>query len=250
MEREVNMSNKVAIVTGAARGIGHSIAQSLEKLDYTVVYADLTFPHPPSETGTAITCDISDPDARKLLLGDTIAKFGRVDLLVNNAGVAPTVRLDILETTVESFERLMRINLEGTFFMCQLFANQMIKQSRDCTYRIINVASISSYTSSVARGEYCVSKAGVSMVTQLFADRLAEYGIGVFEIRPGVIMTDMTAGVKDKYAKLIEEGLTPIKRFGQPQDVADAVMAVAEGRFDFCTGQVFNVDGGFHIRRL
>ena len=244
------MSKKVAVVTGANRGIGNSIAKNLEKLGYTVVYGDIAFSETPSEKGTAIVCDISDPEARKHLLDETLAKFGRVDLLVNNAGVAPALRMDILETTTESFERLMRINLEGTFFMCQLFANQMIKQSQGGGYRIINIASISSYTSSVFRGEYCISKAGVSMVTNLFADRLAVHGIGVFEIRPGIIMTDMTAGVKDKYAKLIEEGLTPTKRFGQHQDVADAVVAIAEGRFDFCTGQVFNVDGGFHIRRL
>ena len=246
----MNMSEKVAVVTGAARGIGNSIAKNLEKLGYTVVYGDIAFSEPLSEKGVAIVCDISDPEARKHLLDETLTKFGRIDLLVNNAGVAPNVRMDILETTTESFERLIRINLEGTFFMCQLFANQMIKQPRDCGYRIINIGSISSYTSSTSRGEYCISKAGVSMVTNLFADRLAEYGIGVFEIRPGIIMTDMTAGVKDKYAKLIEEGLTPTKRFGQPQDVADAVIAIADGRFDFCTGQVFNVDGGFHIRRL
>ncbi|MCL2420625.1 MAG: 3-ketoacyl-ACP reductase [Defluviitaleaceae bacterium] len=244
------MSDKVAVVTGATRGIGNSIAQNLEDLGYIVVYASTSMPEVFPKKGTAIICDISDANARQHLLDETLAKFGRVDLLVNNAGVAPTVRMDILETTIESFERLMRINLEGTFFMCQLFANQMVKQPSDCAYRIINIASISSYTSSVARGEYCISKAGISMVTQLFADRLAEHGIGVFEIRPGIIMTDMTAGVKDKYAKLIDEGLTPIKRFGQPQDVADAVIAIAEGRFDFCTGQVFNVDGGFHIRRL
>ena len=237
--------DKVAVVTGAARGIGLSIAQNLEKLGYKVVYADLSFDHTPE---TAVVCDISDENDRKKLLNETINKFGIVDLLVNNAGVAPIVRMDILETTTESFQRLMRINLEGTFFMCQLFANHMINNPEG--QKIINIASISSYTSSVARGEYCISKAGVSMVTQLFADRLAEYGIGVFEVRPGVILTDMTAGVKEKYAELIENGLTPIARFGQPQDVADAVIAIAEGYFDFCTGQVFNVDGGFHIRRL
>jgi len=155
-----------------------------------------------------------------------------------------------LETTEESFQRLININLEGTFFMCQLFANQMVKQVANGGYRIINISSISSYTSSVMRGEYCVSKAGVSMTTQLFADRLAEFGIGVFEIRPGIIKTDMTAGVIEKYQRLIDDGLTPIKRFGQPQDVADAVTSIAQGKFDFCTGQVFDVDGGFHLRRL
>jgi len=151
---------------------------------------------------------------------------------------------------VDSFKRLINVNLEGTFFMCQLFANQMIKQPPNGGYRIVNMASISSYTSSTNRGEYCVSKAGVSMVTNLFADRLAEFGITVFEIRPGIILTDMTAGVKDKYTKLIDDGLTPIKRLGTPQDVASVVLAIDDGHFDFCTGQAFNADGGFHIRRL
>jgi len=233
------MSEKqIAIVTGAARGIGLSIAENLKQMGYEVIGADLA-------SGTP--CDISNPTDRQRLLDETVAKYGQVDLLVNNAGIAPAQRLDILETTPDSFRRVLGVNLEGTFFMCQLFANQMIKQGFG---RIINIASISSYTSSVNRGEYCISKAGVSMTTQLFADRLAEFGVGVFEVRPGVILTDMTEKVKDKYAKLIEDGLTPIKRFGQPQDVADAVFAIASGRLDFATGQVINADGGFHIRRL
>jgi NAD(P)-dependent dehydrogenase (short-subunit alcohol dehydrogenase family) len=232
---------KTAVVTGASRGIGLCIAQNLEGIGYAVVNADIDA-NPP--------CDISDANAREGMLKRVIDKYGRVDLLVNNAGVAPAKRMDLLETTGESFRRVLRINLEGTFFMCQLFANQMIKQPKDTPYRIINIASISSYASSTMRGEYCVSKAGVTMVTQLFADRLAEFGIGVFEIRPGIIETDMIATVKDKYIRLVDEGLTPIKRLGQPQDIADAVLAIADGRFDFATGQVFNVDGGFHLRRL
>ena len=261
-------AKKVAVVTGAARGIGLSVSQNLEKCGYYVVYADISFDGDKEMPKTAVICDIANPESRKNLLNETLKKFGRIDMLVNNAGVAPKVRMDILETTEESFRRLININLEGTFFMCQLFANAMIGNKTDtnsnntdinsnntdinsaCGKRIINIASISSYTSSVIRGEYCISKAGVSMVTQLFADRLAEYGIGVFEIRPGIIMTDMTAGVKDKYEKLIRDGLTPTPRFGQPQDVADAAIAIASGYFDFSTGQVFNVDGGFHIRRL
>ena len=230
-----------AVVTGAARGIGLSIADSLADTGYNVVRADLS--------GTP-SYDIACDKSRKQMLTDTIAQYGRVDLLVNNAGVAPQSRVDILETTPESYKRVLSINLEATFFMCQLFANHMISQQKEHPGRIINIASISSYTSSTSRGEYCISKAGVSMVTSLFADRLAEHGIGVFEIRPGIILTDMTAAVTDKYTKLINDGLTPIKRFGQPQDVADAVRAIAEGRFDFATGQVFNIDGGFHIRRL
>ena len=240
---------KTAVVTGASKGIGRSIADNLEKQGYRVVYADIIQPENLSED-KYIKCDISNKAERENLLNQVIKKYGRVDLLVNNAGVAPLTRLDILETTEESFQRLININLEGTFFMCQLFANQMVKQAANGGYRIINISSISSYTSSVMRGEYCVSKAGVSMTTQLFADRLAEFGIGVFEIRPGIIKTDMTAGVMEKYQRLIDDGLTPIKRFGQPQDVADAVTSIAQGKFDFCTEQVFDVDGGFHLRRL
>jgi len=230
-----------AVVTGATRGIGLSIADNLENAGYNVVRA---------ARSSQPSYDISIAADRERLLADAIAQYGRVDLLVNNAGVAPATRLDVLETTEESFERVISINLQSTFFMCQLFANHMISQPKGHPSRIINIASISSYTSSVNRGEYCISKAGISMTTQLFADRLAEYGVGVFEIRPGIILTDMTEKVQDKYAKLIEEGLTPIKRFGKPQDVANAVLGITDGRFDFATGQVFNIDGGFHIRRL
>ncbi|MCL2360701.1 MAG: 3-ketoacyl-ACP reductase [Defluviitaleaceae bacterium] len=233
------MKKPTAIITGATRGIGLSIADNLENAGYNVVRAS-----------QSLGCDISKKEDRERLLADTITQYGRVDLLVNNAGVAPTTRLDLLETTEESFRRVVGINLEATFFMCQLFARQMISQPREHPCRIINIASISSYTSSINRGEYCISKAGLSMVTSLFADRLAEHGVGVFEIRPGIILTDMTEKVKDKYSKLIEEGLTPIKRFGQPQDIADAVLAITGGHFDFATGQIFNIDGGFHIRRL
>ena len=238
---------KIAVVTGSARGIGNAIAKALESTGYTCVYSDVL----PSFDGAEhyIKCDISVDEDRRNLAAEIINRFGRVDMLVNNAGVAPSVRADILETSEESFDRLIDINLKGTYFLCQLFANIMIKQgTAGC--RIVNISSVSSYTSSVMRGEYCVSKAGVSMVTKLFAHRLAEHGIGVFEIQPGIIMTDMTAPVKEKYEKLIEEGITPIKRFGTPEDVADCVMAVADGHLDFATGQVLNADGGFHLRRL
>jgi len=237
------MNKKIAVVTGASRGIGRAIADSLSEKGYEVVRVS---------TSTGTVCDISSPADRARLLEEVVSKHGRVDLLVNNAGIAPKERLDILETTEESFRRVLGVNLEGNFFMCQLFANQMVKQAEAGTSpgRIINISSISSYTSSTNRGEYCISKAGMSMVTQLFADRLAEYGIGVYEIRPGIILTDMVEKVKDKYEKLIAEGLTPIRRIGQPQDIADAVLAIETGGFDFATGQVFNLDGGFHIRRL
>jgi len=238
---------KIAVVTGSARGIGYAIAKALEKVGYTCVYSDLSSQLEGVEH--YVKCDISSDDDRKALVDAVYEKFGRVDMLVNNAGVAPETRMDILETTCESFQRLMSINLEGTFFMSQLFANRMIKQVPPYG-KIVNISSVSSYASSVMRGEYCISKAGVSMVTKLFAHRLAEYGIGVFEIQPGIILTDMTATVKEKYEKLIEEGLTPIQRFGTPGDVAECVLAIADGHLDFTTGQVLNADGGFHLRRF
>ncbi len=238
---------KVAVVTGSSRGIGYAIAKNLENEGYTVVYSATK--EQMEGVSHYVKCNISFKKDRQNLLSQVLDEFGRVDVLVNNAGVAPEIRLDILETTEESFDRLTDINLKGTFFMCQLFANQMIKQGGEGC-KIINIASISSYTSSTGRGEYCVSKAGISMITQLFAHRLAEHRIGVFEVRPGIIMTDMTAGVKEKYEKLIDEGITPIQRFGQPQDVANCVLACCSGLLDFSTGQILNADGGFHLRRL
>ena len=174
-------------------------------------------------------------------------------MLVNNAGTSPLKRLDILEGTEENFDRVIKINLKGAYFLTQLVANWMIeqkKESPESNFRIVNISSISAYTSSPSRGEYCISKAGISMITKLYADRLAEYNIGVFEIRPGIIETDMTLPVKDKYDKIISEGLTPIKRWGQPEDVAKAIGAIAQGKLDFSTGSFINVDGGFHLRRL
>lgn len=258
------MIKKVAAVTGSRRGIGLGIAKKFAEAGYTVILSATT---PAEETVSLvkefkdkgadveyIKCDISNEADRTAFIKTIEEKYGRLDVHVNNAGVAPNVRLDVLETTPQSFERVMKINLEGTFFMCQAVANCMIKMKKknleDYTPRIINIASISSYTSSTNRGEYCISKAGISMVTKLFADKLAEYGIPVFEVRPGIIMTDMTASVAEKYEKLIANGITPIKRFGQPEDVANCVMAAASGYLDFATGQVLNADGGFHIRRL
>lgn len=241
---------KTALVTGSTRGIGKAIAEKLEKTGYTVIYSASS-----GSNGMKnyIQCDISDSAQREHLLEEIMRRFGRIDLLVNNAGVAPAKRLDLLETTEESFDRLMRINLKGTFFMCQLFGRKMLELKRtleDYTPRIINISSISSYASSVERGEYCVSKAGISMTTQLFAHRLAAEGIGVFEIRPGIILTDMTAPVREKYELMVAAGITPIRRFGRPEDVADCVAACASGLLDFAAGQVINADGGFHLRRF
>ena len=256
--------DSVAIVTGSRRGIGLAIATTLAKEGYRTIFSATA----PQETMTDamaqlaaqgmkaeyITCDISKPQDRQALIRQVLEKYGRIDVFVNNAGVAPQVRLDVLETTEESFDRLMQVNMKGTFFMCQLVANAMVscqeKGLENYHPRIINISSISAYTSSTSRGEYCISKAGISMTTLLFADRLAEYGIPVFEVRPGIIMTDMTASVTEKYQKMIDQGLTPIKRFGQPQDVANCVLAACSGLMDFGTGTVINADGGFHIRRL
>lgn len=265
------MANRpVAIVTGASRGIGAAIAKELASLDYDLVVShfDFTSGGQPDESFARRTqkeieevgaeCgilrgDISIAEERSRLVVFAKDRFGRCDLLVNNAGVAPAKRVDILQATKESYDKVCGINLKGPYFLTQLVANWMIEQKNqypDRRFRIVNISSVSAYTSSTSRGEYCISKAGVAMMTKLYADRLAEYNIGVFEIRPGIIATDMTSVVKDKYDRLIEEGLTPIKRWGQPEDVAKAVGAIAQGRLDFSTGQVIDVDGGFHLRRL
>lgn len=244
---------KTAFVSGGTRGIGRACAAALKEKGYRVIVsASSTLPD--DDEFDYIRCDISKTEDRLAAMEYVMANYGRIDVLVNCAGVACKQRLDILETTEESFDRLMNINTKGTFFMCQLFANQMVKWKQettgDYTPRIVNIGSISAYTSSVSRGEYCISKAGVSMITALFADRLAEYGIPVFEVRPGIIRTDMTAAVTAKYDKLIAEGITPIKRWGEGEDVAKCVLAAASGLLDFGTGTILNADGGFHLRRL
>ena len=258
----------VAIVTGASRGIGKAIALELARLGYDLVVNRVqpAVPETKAEAeGLGARCefvqgDISKAKDRNRLVETTKSKFGRCDMLVNNAGAAPLKRLDILEATEESFDRVIGMNLKGPYFLTQQVANWMVEQRRessnrppDCArgaFRIVNIGSISAYTSSPSRGEYCISKAGMRMMTMLYADRLAEYNIGVFEICPGIIATDMTSAAKDKYDKLIAEGLTPIRRWGRPQDVAAAVGAIAEGRLDFSTGCAIDVDGGFHLRRL
>jgi NAD(P)-dependent dehydrogenase (short-subunit alcohol dehydrogenase family) len=260
----------VAIVTGASRGIGKGIAIELASMGYDLVINQygLTSDGKPNVSKGVQTqkqirdlgaqCELSQGDVsraedRDKLVALVKEKFGRCDMLVNNAGVAPSKRMDLLDATEESFDRVMGINLKGPYFLTQQVANWMIEQQQthpERAFRIVNIGSISAYASSPARGEYCVSKAGMSMMTNLYADRLAEYGIGVFEISPGIIETDMTSVVKDKYDKLIAEGLTPTKRWGKPEDIAKAVGAITEGRLDFSTGQVINVDGGFHLRRL
>jgi len=255
---------RVAIVTGGSRGIGRAIAEALGGLGYGVA---INY-HSNSEAaaqavsaveaaggaGLTLQADIGSADDRRRLVDQTIDQLGPIDLLVNNAGVAPKVRADLLEMSEDSFDYVIGTNLKGPMMLSQLVANRMLAQHDQPEPRdraIINVGSISAYAASVNRGEYCVAKAGVGMLTKLFAERLAPHGINVYEIRPGIIETDMTAGVKEKYDKLIlEDGLTPTRRWGRPSDVAAAVAAVAEGRFPFSTGQIFDVDGGFHLHRL
>ncbi len=254
----------VALVTGAARGIGRGIAMGLAKNNFDVALVYISADAAAQEAvelcqtsgvkAVAIQADISKRDDRARIVEHMKTEFGRLDLLVNNAGVAPKVRLDLLESTEESYDWVMGVNLKGPYFLTQAVANWMIEQKREepeRTPQIINISSISAYASSPARGEYCLSKAGMSMMTQLYADRLAEFGIPVFEVRPGIIETDMTAAVQQKYDKLIlQDNLTPIRRWGKPEDIAKAVCAIASGYFSFSTGEVFNVDGGFHMKRL
>lgn len=239
----------VALVTGATRGIGKGIASMLAENGY-IVAAVGTRESGDSYNGIYIQGDISNADDRKRIVDTVYDKYGQLNILVNNAGVAPLERMDLLDMTIESMDRLLDINLKGTFFLTQYAASKMITDTSDLPKMIINITSISSDTSSVNRGEYCISKAGLSMVTKLFADRLSEYGINVYEIRPGIIETDMTEKVKDKYTSMIDGGLLPIARMGQPQDVAKAVLALANGGLLYSTGEVIHVDGGFHLRRL
>jgi NAD(P)-dependent dehydrogenase (short-subunit alcohol dehydrogenase family) len=256
------MGKRIAIITGSRRGIGKGIAQTLGKNGYyvivsaTVPVADEVLEELQGQ-GVAceyIKCNVAESGDRGNLIERVCEKFGRLDVLVNNAGVAPQVRRDLLEVEEESYDRVVDTNARSMFFMCQLAARKMIsfinQGLEDYHPRIINISSISAYTSSINRGEYCVSKAAISMTTLLFADRLAEFNIPVFEVRPGLILTDMMSASKEKFGNLIEAGLTPIKRFGTPQDVGASVAALCSGLLDFATGQVINADGGFHIRRL
>ena len=243
-----------AVVTGGSRGIGKGIAEALLKKGFTVIVTARSKGAEIEELEKVynykilfVPCDISDNEDRKNLAFFVKENFGKLDLLVNNAGVAPKERKDILEITPEDFDYLTDINLKGTFFITQELAPLLIENEKS---RIVNISSMSAYTASVNRGEYCISKAGISMITKLFAARLAEHGVSVIEIRPGIIETDMTAKVKEKYEKLIAEGITPISRMGKPEDVARCVVSVAEGNFDFCTGTVIDCDGGFNVRRL
>ena len=243
---------KIAIVTGVAGGIGYATAKMMLDNGFAVVGMDVVpeMKEPFSGEFLYVQGDLSKACDRENLVNKTLEKYGRIDALVNVAGVAPKVRADILEMTEESYDFVMGINTKGTLFLTQLVANTMKENEGENKGTIVNISSMSAYTSSTSRGEYCISKAGVSMITKLFADRLAEYGIMVNEIRPGIIMTGMTSTVKQKYDNLIEGGLLPIKRWGKPEDIASAVLKLSDGSLPYITGQSLDVDGGFHIQRL
>lgn len=256
------MSEKsYVLVTGGARGIGRGISLYLASKGFTVAAVGT---RPEDSVGeflaelraygtdnSYIQGDISNHDDRIRIVDTFYERYGRLDVLVNNAGVAPTVRADLLEMSEESFDRVLGVNLRGAFFLTQYAASKMINDApSDAPKMIVTTTSISAETSSINRGEYCISKAGLSMMVKLFADKLAPYGIGSYEIRPGIIETDMTAGVKNVYEEKIAGGLLPIARMGRPEDIAKVVYALASGLFAYTTGGVINVDGGFTLSRL
>jgi 3-oxoacyl-[acyl-carrier protein] reductase len=257
-------SKKVALVTGGTRGIGLGIATSLAESGFDLA---VNGRRDAKDVADAIStleksggkvlyvqADVADRSSRSELVGQIEKTFGRLDCLVNNAGVAPDVRADILDATEDSFDRLISINLKGPYFLTQQVARWMIRQRhtagnswRGC---IINISSVSATVASVNRGDYCITKAGIAMASQLWTARLAEFNIDVYEIRPGVIATDMTAGVTEKYDRLIQNGLTIEKRWGTPQDVGRAAAVLASGELSYATGQVLHIDGGMTIARL
>jgi NAD(P)-dependent dehydrogenase (short-subunit alcohol dehydrogenase family) len=241
----------LAVVTGGSRGIGRAVALELSRTHQVVAtYRDRedAARSLQAECGAEIfRCDVASRDSREALLAFCRERWERLDLLVNNAGMSPRQRVDILEATEESYDEVMATNLKGPYFLTQAAARWMQPHQSG---RIVFVTSISAYTASTSRGEYCISKAGLSMAVQLWADRLASLGIRVFEIRPGIIRTDMIAPVQAKYEEKVAQGLFPQPRLGEPRDVALAVRAIADGLLDYSTGQILNVDGGFHLRRL
>ena len=237
---------RIALVTGGTRGIGLGIAQALQRDGFEIAACGLR-PTCEQQDFFYCQCDVGDRAARARMLDAIRQHFGGLHVLVNNAGIAPKERRDILDATEESFEQVVRTNLQGPYFLTQAVAKWMIEQKTGC---IINVSSVSATVVSVNRGEYCISKAGVAMATQLWAARLGEFGIPVYEVRPGVIKTDMTAGALEKYDKLFGEGLAIQRRWGMPEDVGKAVAALARGDFPYSTGQVIMVDGGLTIQRL
>jgi 3-oxoacyl-[acyl-carrier protein] reductase len=257
----------VAFITGASRGIGRGIAIELARGGFDVAGSTRVDSRDPEsailevkgrveELGVAflpVQGDISILDDHEKMIAAVLDRYGKIDLLVNNAGVAPEKRLDVLEATPASFDRVFSINSRGPFFLTQLVARQMIAQlqaAHPIKPKVVFITSVSAYMSSPSRAEYCVSKAALSMTAALFADRLSEHGISVYEVRPGIIKTDMTGPVQEKYDKLIEEGLVPQGRWGLPEDLGKAVVALASGAFEYSTGAVIEVSGGMNLRRL
>jgi NAD(P)-dependent dehydrogenase (short-subunit alcohol dehydrogenase family) len=267
MTTSLTNQNRVALVTGSSRGIGRAIAVELARIG-----CDVMINYVANEAAAQEACEvvqqaggtnvrvskcqanIAELSDHSRLLEATRSHFGRLDFLVNNAGIASLKRVDLLDASEESFDHLIKVNLKGPYFLSQVAARWMIEQKsaglENYSPAIINITSVSAFAASPERGDYCVSKAGLAMMTKLYALRLASEDINVYEIRPGVIETDMTANVKEKYDRMIGEGLTPIKRWGTPEDVGRAVAAIASGSLPFSTGEVINVDGGFHLRRL
>lgn len=253
---------KTAIVTGGSRGIGFGIVRQLGLDGYNVAVMDVNDPAGYRENFDElkrlgidylyVQGSTTNREDRERFLAQAVEKYGDIDVLVNNAGVAPKVRMDLLEMTEESFDYVVGTNTKGTMFMTQLVARRMLTQEMKGRRRgvVVNISSSSVTVSSTNRGEYCVSKAGVAMLTTLYADRLAADGIQVYEIRPGVIDTDMTKVVHKKYSDLIDQGVFPIARWGTPQDVADAVSAFCSEKFIYSTGNYIDIDGGFHIKKL
>ena len=255
-------------VTGSSRGLGRGVALELAATGYSVAIHFANNRAAAEETAAACAQIAPNPAQQFPLIGgniglaadrarmmeETLAAFGRLDALVNNAGIAPRVRADILEAEEEIFDEVIAVNLKGPYFLSQLAARHWLANSGKSTlpggYQLIFVSSLSANTASVNRGEYCISKAGVAMASQLFATRLATVGVQVTELRPGIMATDMTAGVKEKYDALLAEGLVPQMRWGQPEDVGRAVRSILAGGIPFSTGDVINIDGGFHLRRL
>ncbi len=263
-----NNNNKTAFVTGASRGIGRAIAVRLAESGYNIAGVSRMMESNDTQNGLnnlrneiesfgvsflPMQMNIADIAKHKIVISEVIDRYGRIDLLVNNAGIVAGERKDILETTVNSYDEVMSVNLKGSFFLTQLISNIMIShkvKGDDYCPKIIFITSVSAEIPSANRPEYCMSKAGLSMASKLFAGRLASEGINVYEIRPGIIETDMTAGVKEKYDKMIADGMIPQGRWGKPEDVAKVVAAIADGSFDYSAGSIIEVSGGMNIGRL
>jgi NAD(P)-dependent dehydrogenase (short-subunit alcohol dehydrogenase family) len=250
----------VSLVTGGSRGIGRGIALALARQGYAVAINYASNEEAARETqaliGSAIPtllcqADVGSSADRERLVDEVLARWDRIDVLVNSAGITSVGRRDVLEATEASWDQVLAVNLKGPFFLCQRAAREMLARlDRLQQPALINISSVSAYAISTNRGDYCISKAGLGMVTQLWAARLAEHGIRVYEVRPGIIESDMTASGRDKYNQLIAEGLTPIRRMGTPDEVGQAVANLATGTLPFSTGDVVNIDGGYHLRRF